>query len=64
MDKPMTRILPEIHEDNDEFLLNVYGGVKPPTVGNSNGIYKVKRQSEKQNVPSKLSIMRDKFGIS
>ena len=63
MEKPMTRILPEMHEDNDEFLLNVYGGIKPPTVGNSNGIYKVKRQSEKQNVPSKLSIMRDKFGM-
>jgi hypothetical protein len=61
VDKPMTRILPELHEDNDEFILNVYGGSK--TVASQQGTYKVKRQSEKQQGPSKNSIMRDKFGI-
>lgn len=48
VDKPLTRILPELHEDNDDFILNIYGGTK---MGSSNqiagGVYKVKRQSEK-----------------
>ena len=26
IDKPLTRILPELHDDNDEFILNIYGG--------------------------------------
>jgi hypothetical protein len=63
MEKPMTRILPEIHEDNDEFLMNVYGGTKPVNSVNTGGVYKVKRQSEKQQGPNKMTIMRDKFGM-
>jgi len=51
VDKPLTRILPELHEDNDDFILNIYGGTK---MGSSNqiagGVYKVKRQSEKAGV--------------
>jgi hypothetical protein len=62
MEKPMTRILPEIHEDNDEFILNIYGGTKQIPKNNT-GIYRVKRQSEKQVGPSKMDIMKDKFGI-
>jgi hypothetical protein len=27
IDKPMTRILPELHEDNDEFINSVYGNI-------------------------------------
>jgi len=75
IDKPLTRILPELHEDTDEFILNIYGtntktGVNGPTSGlgsgatQAGGVYKVKRQSEKQQGPSKSSIMRDKFGFS
>lgn len=26
LEKPLTRILPELHDDNDEFILNIYGG--------------------------------------
>ena len=52
LEKPMTRILPEIHEDNDDFIIN-----------NTGGIYKVKRQSEKQKGPTKNSIMRNNFGL-
>ena len=59
----MTRIFPEIHEDNDDFLLNVYGGVKQQ-IQNTGGIYKVKRQSEKQKGPTKNSIARTNFGLS
>ena len=68
IDKPLTRILPELHEDSEEFILNIYGnsktGVSTSNVANTSGIYKVKKQSEKQQGPSKNSIMRDKFGIA
>jgi len=63
LEKPMTRILPEVHEDNDDFLLNVYGGVKQQ-IKNTGGVYKVKRQSEKQKGPTKNSIVRTNFGLS
>jgi|Laugresbdmm110sn_1035088.scaffolds.fasta_scaffold54971_2 hypothetical protein len=63
LDKPLTRILPELHDDNDEFILNIYGGVKT-NQGTSSGQYKVKRQSEKSNGPTKNSIMKEKFGMS
>ena len=62
IEKPMTRILPELHEDNEELVLNVYGGNNKTQ--NTSGIYKVKRESEKQKGPTKTSIMRDKFGLS
>jgi len=67
IDKPMTRILPELHEDNESMMLNIYGSVKTTSVtGNSSstGVYKVKRQSEKQQGPTKTSIIRDKFGLT
>ena len=40
IDKPLTRILPELHEDNEEFLTNIYGtnagaGGKTGAVGNA-----------------------------
>jgi len=63
IDKPLTRILPELHEDNEDIVLNIYGGSKSTSTVN-NGVYKVKRQSEKPQGPSKSTIMRDKFGLS
>ena len=63
IDKPLTRILPELHEDTDDFITGIYGGVKSNGSSNSGGVYKVKRQSEKQQGPTKNSIMRDKFGL-
>ena len=62
IEKPLTRILPELHEDNDEFILNIYGGKSTQTT--QSGVYKVKRESEKKQGPSKNSIMRDKFGMA
>ena len=62
IEKPLTRILPELHEDNEEFILNLYGNNKN-TSTNTSGIYKVKKQSEKQQGPSKNSIMRTNFGL-
>ena len=63
IDKPMTRILPELYEDNDNFILSIYGNSNPSQL-NANSMYKVKRQSEKQQVPNKNKIMRDKFGMA
>jgi hypothetical protein len=62
IDKPMTRILPELHEDNEDFIINIYGGTN--TQSNKGGVYKVKRESEKKQGPSKSSIMKDKFGVA
>jgi len=62
IEKPMTRILPELHEDNDDFVLNIYGG-KVSQSNNHARVYKVKRQSEKQKGPSKTSIMKENFGF-
>jgi hypothetical protein len=65
IDKPMTRVLPELFEDNDNFILGIYGDSNNTSqVTASNNMYKVKRQSEKQPGPSKTSIMRDKFGLT
>jgi hypothetical protein len=62
IEKPMTRILPELHEDNEDFIMNIYGTKQ--TQANQNGVYKVKRQSEKQKGPSKSSIIKDSFGLA
>ena len=62
IDKPLTRILPELHEDTDDAFTKIYG-IKA-TTGNSSGVYKVKRQSEQPNGPSKASIIKSTFGIS
>jgi hypothetical protein len=63
LDKPMTRVLPELHEDNDDMMLNIYGKQKTASVAANTGIYKVKKQSEKQQGPTKTSIIRNKFGL-
>jgi hypothetical protein len=63
IEKPMTRNLPELHEDNEDFIMNIYGG-KTASSSNKTGVYKVKRQSEKQKGPSKSSIMKENFGLS
>jgi len=64
IEKPMSRILPELFEDNDHFILGIYGNnAKPSTQKN---VYKVKRQSEKNatQAPSKNSIMKERFGLA
>ena len=61
LEKPLTRILPELHDDNDEFILNIYGGVK---ANQTTSGYKVKRQSEKTQGPTKNSIIKDKFNLA
>mgnify|MGYP003346000445 FL=1 len=55
----MTRILPELHEDNEDIGNSNFNG---QNTGNA-GVYKVKRQSEKQKGPSKNEIIRENFGM-
>lgn len=67
LEKPMTRILPELHEDNEEIRLNIKGingnSNMNTCSNNTSGIYKVKRQSEKTQGPSKASIFKENFGL-
>jgi hypothetical protein len=55
VDKPLTRILPELHEDNDDFILN------NKIIPSNNYNIKTRLQRKKQN---KSSILNEKFGIS
>jgi hypothetical protein len=71
IDKPLTRILPELHEDNEDFLTNIYGGTSNTTSSaqssiapGTNGVYKVRRQSDKQNGPTKLNILKEHFNLA
>ena len=72
IDKPLTRILPELHEDNEEFLTNIYGvtttaaatHTKTSTTATmKQGVYKVRRQSDKPAGPTKSNILKEHFGI-
>ena len=55
VDKPLTRILPELHEDNDEFIIN------NKIIPSNTYQIKKKNQSKSQN---KNSIFNDKFGTT
>ena len=54
IDKPLTRVLPEIHEDNEDFML---GAASIP----SNTTLRLRRQGAP--VPSKNEILCENFGI-
>jgi hypothetical protein len=62
IDKPMTRILPELHENTDDMENTGIHGSKGALTKQS-GVYKVKRQSEKQKGPTKSEIMKENFGF-
>ena len=53
VDKPLTRILPEFHEDNDEFIIN------SKIIPSNN--YQVKKRLQKKQ-QTKNNILNDKFG--
>ena len=55
VDKPLTRILPELHEDNDDFILN------NKIIPSNNYQIKTRLQRKKQN---KSLILNEKFGTS
>ena len=56
LDKPLTRVFPELHEITDDFLIKIYGGDITLNRG-----YRVKRASEQIKGPSKMEILRDQF---
>jgi hypothetical protein len=53
VDKPLTRILPELHEDNDDFIIN-------NKIISSN-TYQIKRKLLQKQ--SKNNILNEKFGL-
>jgi hypothetical protein len=63
VDKPMTRVFPELFEDTDNFILGVYGNGITKTASSNSSVYKVKRQSEKIKETDKMNIMKNKFGV-
>jgi len=63
IDKPLTRLLPELHEDTEEISIFSNSGNSVSKTTNGFGGYKVKKQSEKQQGPSKSSIIKDKFNL-
>jgi len=63
VESPLTRILPELHEDTDDFTTGIYGGSKGSAT-QAGGVFKVKRQSENKQSVSKASIMKERFGVS
>jgi hypothetical protein len=56
VDKPLTRILPELHEDNDEFILN--NKIIP-----SNNNYQLKTRLQRKK-PTKPTIFNEKFSMN
>lgn len=53
IDKPLTRILPELHEEKDKSI----------TSASCSGIYRVKRQSDCAGRQTKNDILKDTFGF-
>lgn len=54
VDKPLTRIMPELHEDNDDFIIN--NKIIPSNT------YQIKKKMQKRNL-AKTSIVNEKFGL-
>ena len=63
VDSPLTRILPELHEDTDDFTAGIYGCSKGSST-QAGGVYKVKKQSEKIDNVSKANIIKQRFGVA
>ena len=55
VDKPLTRVLPELHEDNDDFIIN--NKIIP-----SNS-YQIKKKLQKKQ-QTKSNILNEKFGLT
>ena len=53
VDKPLTRIMPELHEDNDDFIIN--NKIIPSNT------YQIKKRMQKKQ--TKKNILNEHFGI-
>jgi hypothetical protein len=56
VDKPLTRILPEFHEDNDDFIIN--NKIIPSNT------YQIKRKMTNNKNLTKTNILNEKFGMT
>lgn len=54
VDKPLTRVLPELHEDNDDFIIN--NKIIPSNT------YQIKKKLQKKN--TKNTILNEQFGLT
>jgi hypothetical protein len=54
VDKPLTRILPELHEDNDDFIIN--NKIIPSNT------YQIKKKIQRKHL-TKKNILNEKFGL-
>ena len=54
VDKPLTRILPELHEDNDDFIIN--NKIIPSNT------YQIKKKLQRNQ--TKNNILNERFGLS
>jgi hypothetical protein len=54
VDKPLTRIMPELHEDNDDFIIN--NKIIPSNT------YQIKKRMQKKQ--TKNNILNEQFGVS
>jgi hypothetical protein len=55
VDKPLTRILPELHEDNDDFIIN--NKIIPSNT------FQIKKKLQRKH-QTKNNILTEKFGLS
>ena len=62
LEKPFSKSLPELHEENDALVSDIYGCGNPNK--QSLGMYKVKKESEKTKGPSKSIIIQEQFGVT
>jgi hypothetical protein len=58
VDKPLTRILPEFHEDNDDFIIN------NKIIPSNNYQMKKNLTQQQKKVQTKNTIMSEKFGFA
>lgn len=58
VDKPLTRILPEFHEDNDDFIIN------NKIIPSNNYQLKKKASIPQKKLQTKTNIMSEKFGFN
>ena len=65
LDKPMTRTMPELHENIDHFINDIYGTHNESSSSQTllSSKYKVKRESEKKKGPSKKTLIAEHFGL-
>jgi hypothetical protein len=64
IDRPMTRFLPELHEEMDEYsnTTSLYNSSEPNKSSFQVGTYRVRRQDEVSTKVCRKTIMREQFG--